>query len=57
MRRCLSGVSGKRYEEWELDDPADADLAHVGGIRDEIERRVLHLLDELSIPHEPSTPA
>lgn len=48
---------GKRYEEWELDDPAEADLADVRSIRDEIERRVLRLLDELAIPHERSASA
>lgn len=43
---------GKRYEEWELADPAGADLADVRRIRDEIETRVLHLLDELGLPRE-----
>jgi protein-tyrosine-phosphatase len=38
---------GKRYEEWTLDDPAGLDVAAVRPIRDEIERRVLTLLDEL----------
>ena len=41
---------GKRYEEWALDDPAGQDVAAVRPIRDEIERRVLHLLDELGVP-------
>ena len=42
---------GKRYEDWVLDDPAGQDLAAVRPIRDEIERRVIHLLDdELGIP-------
>jgi protein-tyrosine-phosphatase len=41
---------GKRYEEWVLDDPAGLDAATVRPIRDEIERRVRALLDELSIP-------
>jgi arsenate reductase (thioredoxin) len=41
---------GKRYEEWTLDDPAGLDVAAVRPIRDEIERRVLHLLDQLSVP-------
>src|SRR5215212_9324309 len=31
---------GKRYEDWELDDPADADLDGVRRIRDEIAARV-----------------
>jgi arsenate reductase len=41
---------GKRYEEWVLDDPAGQDLAAVRPIRDEIERRVRTLLDELNVP-------
>jgi arsenate reductase len=39
---------GKRYEDWELDDPADADLDEVRRIRDEIARRVGRLADELA---------
>jgi arsenate reductase len=38
---------GKRYEDWELEDPAGKDLATVRRIRDEIERRVRALLEEL----------
>ena len=38
---------GKRYQEWVLDDPAGKDLAEVRPIRDEIERRVRHLIDDL----------
>jgi arsenate reductase len=41
---------GKRYLNWDLDDPAGQDVDHVRPIRDEIERRVRHLLDELSVP-------
>ena len=41
---------GKRYEEWTLEDPAQWDLAGVRPIRDEIERRVLNLLDEIGVP-------
>ena len=41
---------GKRYEEWILDDPAGRDVADVRPIRDEIERRVIALLDELGVP-------
>ena len=41
---------GKRYEDWELDDPAGMDLASVRPIRDEIERRVRQLLASLGIP-------
>jgi arsenate reductase len=41
---------GKRYEDWVLDDPAGQDVAAVRPIRDEIERRVRALLDELHVP-------
>ena len=39
---------GKRYEDWELDDPAGADLDGVRRIRDEIDGRVLRLLEDLT---------
>ena len=39
---------GKRYEDWELDDPAEADLEGVRRIRDEIDGRVRRLLEDLS---------
>jgi protein-tyrosine-phosphatase len=39
---------GKRYEDWELDDPADADLEGVRRIRDDIADRVQRLLAEVS---------
>jgi arsenate reductase (thioredoxin) len=38
---------GKRYVDWELDDPAGRTVEAVRPIRDEIERRVRALLDEL----------
>ena len=38
---------GKRYEDWELEDPAGKDLETVRRIRDEIEERVRVLLAEL----------
>jgi len=38
---------GKRYEDWQLDDPAGRDLETVRGIRDEIQRRVESLIAEL----------
>ena len=41
---------GKRYEEWELADPAGLDVADVAPLRDDIERRVRRLLEELRIP-------
>jgi arsenate reductase (thioredoxin) len=39
---------GKRYEDWVLDDPADADLDGVRRIREEIETRLRTLLEELA---------
>ena len=41
---------GKRYEDWQLDDPAGQGIEAVRPIRDEIERRVRRLLDELGVP-------
>jgi protein-tyrosine-phosphatase len=41
---------GKRYEEWMLDDPSGQDVEAVRPIRDDIERRVRHLLDEMGVP-------
>jgi arsenate reductase len=39
---------GKRYEDWQVDDPADAgSLDEVRAIRDDIDRRVQRLLGEL----------
>ena len=38
---------GKRYEDWELPDPADKSVEEVRRIRDDIERRVRALLDSL----------
>lgn len=40
---------GKRYEDWELTDPAGKDLGAVRAIRDDIEARVRALLDELNV--------
>lgn len=40
---------GKRYENWELPDPAGQSVEAVRPIRDDIERRVRHLLDELAV--------
>ena len=48
---------GKRYEDWELDDPAGQDVDAVRPIRDEIERRVRILLDSLGVRIEPNTNA
>jgi arsenate reductase (thioredoxin) len=41
-------VPGVRYLDWELADPAGMDLAGVREVRDEIERRVAALVDELA---------
>ena len=40
---------GKRYEDWELDDPAGADLDGVRRIRDEIAARVRRLVAQLTL--------
>lgn len=40
---------GKRYENWELADPAGRPLEAVRPIRDDIEQRVRHLLTELGL--------
>jgi protein-tyrosine-phosphatase len=39
--------AGKRYEDWDLDDPAGRDLESVRRIRDEIDARVQKLVAEL----------
>jgi arsenate reductase len=39
---------GVRYLDWDLDDPAGRSLDDVRPIRDEVERRVVALLDELA---------
>jgi protein-tyrosine-phosphatase len=39
---------GKRYEDWELDDPAGQGIDTVRVIRDQIRARVVMLLSELS---------
>jgi arsenate reductase len=41
---------GKRYLDWELDDPAGMTVDQVRPIRDEIDRRVNVLLTELLTP-------
>jgi arsenate reductase (thioredoxin) len=41
---------GIRYLDWDLDDPAGQDVERVRPIRDEIERRVRQLLQEMEIP-------
>ena len=41
---------GKRYLDWQLDDPAGQGVDAVRPIRDEIKRRVSALLEDLGIP-------
>jgi arsenate reductase len=40
-------IPGKRYVDWELDDPAGRPLGEVRAVRDEIARRVAALAAEL----------
>ena len=40
---------GKRYEDWELEDPAGRDPEFVRGVRDDIEFRVRELLRSLGV--------
>jgi arsenate reductase len=40
---------GKRYEDWELPDPAGRDVEFVRPVRDEIGRRVRDLLERLEV--------
>ena len=41
-------LPGKRYEDWELDDPAGKTLDQIRPIRDEIKDRVTNLIDKLT---------
>jgi protein-tyrosine-phosphatase len=41
---------GKRYLDWELDDPAGLGVEQVRPIRDQIEQKVRGLLRELGVP-------
>jgi len=40
-------LPGKRYEDWELADPAGQGIEAVRPIRDDIKARIVQLLDEL----------
>jgi arsenate reductase len=42
---------GKRYEDWDLEDPAGKDLETVRRIRDEIADRVATLIGEVAPPN------
>jgi arsenate reductase len=44
---CGDACPGRRYEDWELDDPAGQGIEAVRPIRDEIRRRVEGLIAEL----------
>ena len=46
---------GVRYLDWQLDDPAGRGADQVRPIRDEIESRVLALIDELIGTEPPAT--
>ena len=46
-------LPGRRYEDWVLADPAGQPLDAIRPIRDEIERRVRTLLDQLAVSAEP----
>ena len=46
---------GKKYEDWELDDPAGQDLETVRRIRDQLDRRVQELIGELLPDDTPSS--
>jgi len=41
-------IPGRRYLDWELDDPRGRPIEEVRATRDEIERRIVELADELS---------
>jgi arsenate reductase (thioredoxin) len=45
---------GKKYEDWELDDPAGQDLQTVRRIRDDLDLRVRKLVAELLPESDPS---
>jgi arsenate reductase (thioredoxin) len=44
---------GKRYLDWQLDDPAGKNLDEIRPIRDEIDRRLRDLLTELTTATKP----
>lgn len=47
---------GKRYEDWKLEDPAGQGVDAVRPIRDDIKRRIVELLAELTDRPGPSAP-
>ena len=48
---------GKRYEDWELDDPTGQDLDAVRSIRDDIRARIEQLVTELLPPPAAAQPS
>ncbi len=47
---------GKRYLDWDLDDPAGQPVEAVRPVRDEIDRRIRGLLTELTAASDRTTP-
>lgn len=43
-------VPGTRYEDWPVPDPAGLAIEDIAPIRDELERRVRQLVQELGVP-------
>jgi len=46
---------GKRYEDWDLEDPAGQGIDAVRLIRDEIHARIEELLTQIPVPHPTAT--
>lgn len=47
-------VPGKRYEDWDLEDPAGRDVDAVRAVRDEIKSRIQALIASLATCTEPA---
>ena len=47
LRRRVPHLPGKRYEDWDVADPADQPIEVVRDIRDDIQARVTTLLREI----------
>lgn len=45
-------LPGKRYEDWELTDPAGQPIELVRRVRDEIKTRVAELIESLDVPQQ-----
>jgi arsenate reductase len=43
-------VPGKRYVDWEVEDPSGKTLEEIRPIRDDLEQRVKGLLAEMELP-------